>query len=593
MTSFRIEQLPFAPGALKSWVDPAGRHANWPVVYTLSNAREVYIGETLNAVVRMRQHLDSPEKKKHDLQAMRLVIDETFNKSACLDLESFLIRLFAADGRYTVLNRNEGITDSDYFDRQSYREAFDAIFEELREQGMFTRDRVTIENSDLFKLSPFKALNQEQAIAVEDILEGLFQDLERGERSTIVVQGDPGTGKTIVGIFLMKLLRDIQVANPHDKADGDSLFSEFFAEGYPELLDGFKIGLVVPQQSLRKSIEKVFKKTPALSPRHVLTPFEVGGNDEHYDLLIVDEAHRLSQRANQPSGQLNKKFVDINRKLFGEDDLSITQLEWIRSKSTHQVFLLDTAQSVRPADLPTSVLDALINQTRGTGRFYPLASQMRVLAGNDYLEYVRQILRAESPESRTFDQYEFRVFDDVGTMHDVIRARDEQHGLARLAAGYAWPWKSKNDPAAFDIELDGRGLRWNRTQVDWINSPGSIDEVGSIHTVQGYDLNYAGVIIGPDLRFDAVNGQLYVDRGSYHDKKGKENNPTLGITYTDDDLLRFITNIYGVLLTRGMRGTFVYAWDPALRDYLRRFIPTWSPEQPAERAESEQLGRNP
>jgi len=582
MTGFRIEQLPFAPGALRSWSDPGGRHTNWPVVYTLNNDREIYIGETLNAVVRLRQHLDSPEKQKHRLHAMRIVIDETFNKSACLDLESYLIRLFAADGRFGVLNRNEGITNADYYDRERYSSSFDRIFEELRSQGMFTRDRVAIENSDFFKLSPFKALNQDQAIAVEDILEGLFQDLERGERSTIVVQGDPGTGKTIVGIFLMKLLRDIQLANPHDKQDGDSLFSEFFSEGYPELLQGFRIGLVVPQQSLRKSIQKVFKKTPALSPSFVITPFQAGASDEHYDLLIVDEAHRLSQRANQPSGPLNKKFAEITQSLYGDDDLTKTQLDWIREKSTHQVFLLDMAQSVRPADLPTSELEALIDQTRSTGRFYPLSSQMRVLAGADYLDYLRRILASDPPEPRTFDRYEFWLFEDVGTMHDVIRARDDEHGLARLIAGYAWPWHSKNDVDAYDIELDGRRLRWNRTQVDWINSPGSLDEVGSIHTVQGYDLNYAGVIIGPDLRFDPDRQCLYIDRAAYHDKKGKENNPTLGITYTDEDLLRFITNIYGVLLSRGMRGTFVYAWDPALREHLRRFIPLWKRDSPDE-----------
>ena len=82
--------------------------------------------------------------------------------------------------------------------------------------------------------------------------------------------------------------------------------------------------------------------------------------------------------------------------------------------------------------------------------------------------------------------------------------------------------------------------------------------------MQGYDFNYAGVIIGPDLRFDPVAGKLVIDRGSYFDTKGKENNPVLGKTYTDDDLLRFITNIYAVLLTRGIRGTYVYVCDPVL-----------------------------
>lgn len=571
MTSFRIEHFPFSKQTVKTWTEPDGRHANWPVVYTLSNDGDIYVGETLNAIARLRQHLDSESKQR--LSAVRIVIDETFNKSACLDLESYLIRLFAGDGRFQVVNRNEGITDADYYDRVRYRSTFDEIFEQLRAAGMFTRDIPEIENSDLFKLSPFKALNQEQAVAMEGILEGLFEDLERGTRSTIVVQGDPGTGKTIVGVFLMKLLRDIQTSNPDDRPETDSLFSDFFHEGYADLLQGFRMGIVVPQQSLRKSIQKVFAKTPGLGKQFVLTPFEVGASDEDFDLLVVDETHRLNQRANQPTGVLNKKFREINTRLYGEDDLSKTQLDWLRSKSRHQVFLLDQAQSVRPADLPAEVINPLIGEAKSGSRFYPLASQMRVAGGADYIDYIRRLLRAEASEPRSFPCYDLRMFDDLSEMHDAIRARDREHALARLVAGYAWPWRSRKDSSKFDIELDGVGLRWNGTAVDWINSRGSLDEVGSIHTVQGYDLNYAGVIIGPDLRMDPASGRVYADRDSYHDTKGKENNPTLGITYNDDDLLQFIVNIYAVLLTRGMRGTYIYVCDPGLRAYFRALLP--------------------
>lgn len=112
-------------------------------------------------------------------------------------------------------------------------------------------------------------------------------------------------------------------------------------------------------------------------------------------------------------------------------------------------------------------------------------------------------------------------------------------------------------------------MRWNKAQKDWINSPGSLEEVGSIHTVQGYDLNYAGVIIGPDLRLDAETGHIVADRENYRDKKGKENTGHLKGAFGDDDLLVFIRNIYGVLLTRGMLGTYVYVCDARLREKLR------------------------
>ena len=571
MTSFRIEHFPFTRPSVKTWIEPDGRHANWPVVYTLSSNQEIYVGETLNAVGRLRQHLDSESKKQ--LSAARIVIDETFNKSVCLDLESYLIRLFAGDGKFTVVNRNEGITDADYFERVRYRATFDEIFEQLRAAGMFTRDIPEIENNDLFKLSPFKALNQEQAITMEGILEALFTDLDSGEQGTIVVQGDPGTGKTIVGVFLMKLLRDIERSEPNERTENDSLFSDFFTEGYVEKLKGFKIGIVIPQQSLRKSVQKVFAKTPGLEKGMVLTPFQVGESEEDFDLLVVDEAHRLNQRANQPSGALNKKFPEINTKLFGADDLAKTQLDWIRAKSRHQVLLLDDAQSVRPADLPSQVIGPLLQEAKEQFRFYPLASQMRVAGGADYIDFIRRMLRAQAVEAREFPGYELKLFDDLGEMHAAIRERDREYGLSRLAAGFAWPWKSKNDSSAVDIELDGVALRWNSTATDWASSAKALEEVGSIHTLQGYDLNYAGVIIGPDLRLDSASGRVVADLDSYFDKKGKEANGQLGIVYDGDDVLQYILNIYAVLLTRGMRGTFVYVCDPALRAYVRTVLP--------------------
>lgn len=171
-----------------------------------------------------------------------------------------------------------------------------------------------------------------------------------------------------------------------------------------------------------------------------------------------------------------------------------------------------------------------------------------------------------------FGDYELKFFDDLGEMHDAIRERDAQYGLARLVAGYAWEWKSRNNRDAYDIELDGRRLRWNSTATEWIASPNSLEEIGSIHTVQGYDLNYAGVIIGNDLRWDEECDELVIHRASYFDKKGKENNPTLGRMYSDNDLLRYICNVYSVLMTRGIRGTFVYACDPVLRQRLSDVI---------------------
>ena len=569
--SFEVRTFHFSTAGIAAQLQVDRRFGNWPAVYVLADAKRIYVGESLNVAIRLRQHKDSPEKQ--DLSDARVVLDERFNKSAALDLESFLIRLLAGDGRFEVLNRNDGITNSDYFDRDQYRAAFQEIFDHLRSLNLFEQSRTAIENSDLFKLSPFKALTADQEEAIASIVGALLNDLSGGSKTTSVVSGGPGTGKTVVGIYLMKLLSDLATGRADETADAEAALSEFFTDDRRLQLKDLRLGLVIPQQSLRASVRKVFAKTPGLRRDMVLSPFDVGKASRGFDLLIVDETHRLMQRANMPSAAQNKQFTDINMQLFGNDDVVHTQLDWIQHQSRHQILLLDAAQAVRPADLPTALLDELTAKAERSHRKFELSSQMRVNAGGDYIEYVRQVLSNSPPAARaTFEAYDLRLFDSISELRAALKECESHAGLARLVAGYAWPWKSKKDPEKHDIEIDGESLRWNKTAVDWVNSPTSADEVGSIHTIQGYDLNFAGVIIGDDLRYDPMAERLSFDRGSYHDTKGKENNPRIGRTYDDDELFRFVTNIYAVLLTRGIRGTYVYATNPALRAYLRRYF---------------------
>lgn len=574
MTPFEIEHVDFTGSAVSTWAAGGERRTNWPVVYILDSAGSsrspsVYVGETVSAASRMRQHLQAPSKS--GFRRAHVVIDETFNKSACLDLESHLIRWLAGDGRFTVLNGNEGIIDAQYYEREHYRETFRDVFEQLRSKGIFQRTIPEIENSDLFKLSPFKVLTREQAIAVEQIVEAFLADLASGAQSTSVIHGNPGTGKTIVAIYLVKLLADIRDYDDADEIEQDSIFSEFFVPENRELLQDVRIGLVVPQQSLRESIRKVFKKTPRMDSRQVLSPFDVGASSTPFDLLIVDETHRLNQRANQSSGVRNRQFIQINETLFGSDDLNKTQLDWIQTQSSHRVLLIDEHQAVRPADLPRNVLHSEITRAQNTHRRFPLAQQMRVRAEADYVGFMRAMLRgASTAGSRPdFGDYDLRFFASVAEMQGAIRERESEVGLSRLVAGFAWDWKTRNKRPGFDFAIEEIEFTWNRTDKDWINSPSSIDEVGSIHTVQGYDLNYTGVIIGSDLRYDPETREVIVDRDAYRDKKGKEHLRKLKRETTDSDLLNLIQNIYAVLLTRGVLGTYVYVCDPALREYIR------------------------
>lgn len=570
MTDFRLDKLAFDSSSIDVWKQTDSRNNNWPVVYTINNDQEIYVGETLNAAGRLGQHL-AVEERKH-LKKVQIIKSEKFNKSVCLDLESHLIRYFAADGKYKVLNGNLGITEANYFEREKYRDSFRELFDILVSEGYLTRSVPEIVNSDLFKYSPFKALNQDQAIALTGIMDRFFSDLAESRDDELVIRGEPGTGKTIIAIYLIKLLKDIGRYLPDDLSAQDTIFSEFFNVTNKLLMTNLNIGLVIPQQSLRRTVQKVFASTPGLDKSRVMSPFELGFSTESFDLLIVDETHRLGQRANQSSAIQNKQFKEINEVLFGKDDIKLTQLDWVRKKSKKRILLVDAAQSIRPADLPSDVIDRIVKSAESRNAFFLLSSQMRVRGGEDYINFVSELLSETPRKHKGNGNYDLRLFESFRDMKTEIEKRNSEEGLSRLLAGFAWPWNSKEDKSAFDIEIEGIRLFWNRTAVDWINSKTSHEEVGGIHTVQGYDLNYAGVIIGADLGYDSSEDRVIFRRENYFDVKGRENNPKLGKTYSDDEIRQYVINIYRVLLTRGIKGTYIYVVDEELRKHLSKYF---------------------
>lgn len=568
MTDFDIVDLPFDQDSVVNWSLANEIARDWPVVYILNNDKEVYVGETINAHSRLQQHLTNESKK--NLKRVQIVLSTKFNKSACLDLESQLIQYLAADGAHQVLNANAGIVDGNYFDRQEYRATFQELFDRLVDKGLLTRPIPEIINSNLFKYSPFKSLTSDQAIAVKGILDEILIGKRKGHSAKIVVEGDPGTGKTIIAIYLMKLLQDIANISDELLIEDDSIFAEYMTHENSELLNDYKVGLVVPQQALRTTLANVFSKTPGLNKKMILKPFSVGGSDEKWDLLIIDEAHRLSMRANQAFPTLNTLYVDINKKLFGKDDLKYTQLDWMVAQSDTQVLLLDPDQSIKPLDLPRSVIDEAIEDARSTQTYFKLHSQLRVSAGQDYVEFIQRLFTDDPIPNPGFGEYDLKFFDSFTDLREAILNKNEEFGLSRILAGYAWKWISKKDSTKPDIEIEGLKLFWNQTDKDWINSKNSELEVGSIHTIQGYDLNYAGVVIGNDIGFDPDSSRIVFRRDNYFDSKGTLNNLVQGIIYSDDDILQYVVNIYRVLLTRGIKGTYIYVHDPELRQILKK-----------------------
>ena len=214
-----------------------------------------------------------------------------------------------------------------------------------------------------------------------------------------------------------------------------------------------------------------------------------------------------------------------------------------------------------------------IQKSLGDSILFPikLDTQMRVKGGKGYLDYISEILSSGNPQPADFENYEFVLHDDFKSFTDSFNQTFSTHSLSRMIADYAWKWNTKgnNDPNAFDISFDGVNLRWNCTYDNWVgkgfNDNAIAHEVGCIHSIQGYDLSYAYVIIGDDLELDEATGELRANKNNYIDRNGKA-------TATSEELTRYIKNIYYVLLTRGIYGTYVYVANKKLRNYLKRFF---------------------
>lgn len=530
----------------------------FPVIYVIYSNKSMvaYVGETTNISSRIRQHLRDAEKSK--LKNIKVIFSHYFNKSAVLDIEANLIKYMGADGSYMLLNANDGITDHEFYQRQEYNNTFHEIWERFKLDNLVKHDILEIENSNLFKFSPYKALSENQHFVIHQYLELIVE----GKGGTIFFEGSAGTGKTIIAIYLMKLLlNDVSEDDVRESNEYSSLIP--LANEAKKIL--FKdiseprIGLVVPMKSLRKTLKGVFKSINGLKPNMVITASEAMKSSD-YDLLLVDESHRLKRRKNIVGyGAFDKNNASLG---LGQDG---TELDWIMLSSRYTAFFYDSEQSVRPSDIPHEKFLAI----KSHAQTLMLTSQMRVLGGNNYIDFVDKLLTGSNDLSRWESHvYELKLFRNI---HDFIKnmeGKESQYKLCRTISGYSWEWLSKKEPSTPDLVIDGIEFFWNRIDEDWINSTTSITEMGCIHTTQGYDLNYAGIIFGSDIRYDNEAGRIETIAANYYDRNGKA-----GIS--PDDLHDYIIKIYKTIMYRGIKGTFIYCYDPNLSDYFSQYIPTY------------------
>lgn len=546
-----IENMPYSKESIEN-IRKWTFGVNWPAVYIIYNSTDAYVGETLNLVRRTEQHLQEPQFE--DFTDICLISDKTYNKSVILDLESFLIKYISSDGEKKLINGNAGVINHDYFYKEAYEDDFNAIWNKLIDLGIVKQSISEIENSELFKYSPYKSLNDEQQKVVFDVIRTVSEINNASKKSLVQVFGGAGTGKTIVAVYIIKLLSDLcsrrRVWSSYENQD-EVIYLERIAKKFRE---GFRIGFVVPMGELHDTMKTIFGSIEGLSSDMVLSPAEVVKSD--YDLLVVDEAHRLYQRKNLPGAQTTSRFDNINKQVMGNSftgtEKDDTELDWIIKSSRIQILFYDPLQAIRTADISKDRFDQICKPH--FAKYYNLYSQMRCKGGNGYYDYVKKVISDDNlgiKDYEIIDNYKLKVVKSIQELMEVVTAENSKNGLCKVITGPGWAMKE-------DIEIDGDVFHWAEGKRPKPNS------IYSVHKIQGFDLNVAGVIFGRELYYDSETGRIEVNKRNLKDNFTKSSG--------DSEMRQYILNIYLTLMTRGINGTFVYAVDPDLNDYLSKFF---------------------
>ena len=371
----------------------------------------------------------------------------------------------------------------------------------------------------------------------------LAKKAQQGKKQVLIVEGGPGTGKSVLAINLLV-----------------NLTAEGIASQY------------VTKNSAPRSVYSV-KLSGSFKKSYINNLFVGSGNfidtaTNTMGALIVDEAHRL----NMKSGMFSN---------LGEN-----QIKEIINAARFSVFFVDDCQRIHMKDIGSvQSIKQYADEMGADVHLEHLSSQFRCNGSDGFLSWLDTALQIrETANIRlTEEDYDFRIYDSPTEMFEEIKRKNATNNKSRVVAGYCWDWKSKQNHAAYDIELPQFGFRkqWNfNSSEPWLIGEKSIDQIGCIHTCQGLELDYVGVIVGPDLSFK--NNRVVTDgfKRSPNDQSLKgfkammAQKPTEALQNAD----AIIKNTYRTLMTRGMKGCYVYFCDKALAEHFRALMA----EKPAE-----------
>lgn len=373
-----------------------------------------------------------------------------------------------------------------------------------------------------------------QKIVYENIMQKY-----NGKDNVFLINGNPGTGKSVVAINLLSSL----------------------------LQKKKKVLYVAPNSAFKNVIIESFKNDKNKNYFKSLIKGSWGLWDTEkntYDWIIVDEAHRLKKRANMYRGK--------------------NQINDVLNSSSNTVFFIDEKQVIRKGDIGTSSniseLSLLNNKIIHSGDNFILDTQFRCSGADGYINSIETVLQMGSGNSNFYldedSKYDFKICDTPQEMEELLNNKKiKGFHKSRIVSGFAWKWETKKMNIVDletnkDIKIPEHNyeIAWNlKEDGTWlIKDDKGVPQAGCVHTVQGLELEYCGVIIGNDLKIDA-NGNLYADYDEHFDREGK-----VGLKDDNENFTILIKNIYRILMSRGTMGTYLFIRDPKVKEYFKKHI---------------------
>ena len=542
----------------------------YPTVYIHSceknNQYEVYVGETSDIIRRTRQHYDvakdvhkdSWQKDfQHNPSSLYIIGHDHFNKSLTLDIEHRLMLYLTGVKGISKIHNARGNEQNQYYTSDEFDEVFSKIWRKLSRQNsdLFPTESI-VKDSALYKASPLHKLTEEQKEAKYKIIDKVKAALMKDQMGQIIfIAGSAGTGKSVL---ISSLFYDL-IANV-EESDFDAVKC-FLLVNHDEQL-------IVYQQIAEKLGLNKKRDDVVCKPTHFINTHPKG---DAADVILVDEAHLLWTQGKQAYRGKN-------------------QLDDIKDRARVVVVIFDEKQILRTEQYwEAQLLGKLVDQAKAEDSYIELKNQLRINADEKTIDWIRNFIDkgeiAEIP--RDSKGYEITIYDTPDELQREIekKAMKKDTSLSRIIATFDWAYNDKKMPSNlqryWEVMIGGWKMPWNKqlapakeekTQMKnlaWAEKPYTIGEVGSTYTIQGFDLNFAGVILGPSVK--------YRDDKVVFDWECSENRRAIQKRTLSDGTSRqfaelLLRNEINVLLTRGVNGLYIYAQDEALRAALKAAV---------------------